>query len=276
MKKSSSLTRTLGPVSVRFINDLLKSGKVVFALKDAVDIYESDEHETIKFLSDLIARGILARIKPGVYIILQMGQEAAQLSNWPVIAQELANPDKYYLSYYSAMRIHGMTTHPLFDVYISITKRRRNRTISNFKYHFIYVNADHFWGYSNLWISKHNKVCISDLERTILDGLERPELCGGVKEVVRGIWSKKNELDWQKLEDYASRFRTKSAIKRLGYILELLEIGKIILPVLVKSITNAEDYSLLDPSGVKEGKRIRRWYLRINIDIEELKASVWG
>lgn len=269
-------TRTLGPISAKFINELLKNGRELFVLDDAVKVYGRGKNETIKFLSDLISRGVLARIKPSVYMVLQMGRESAQLSNWPILARALAVPDSYFISHYSAMRIHGMTTHPAFDIYISMPKRHRLRKINNMNYHFIYLHPNHFWGFSVRWINKHEKVCISDLERTILDGLERPELCGGVKEIIRGVWAKKNEVNWERLANYAAKYRTKSAVKRLGFILELLELGQPIILELLNIILNAKDYILLEPMRNKEGKRLSRWRVRINENLEELKQGVWG
>jgi predicted transcriptional regulator of viral defense system len=276
MNDGTAFTKTLGPISARFLNELQKIGKTFFSLEEAVKITGENQIETSKFLSDLIARGVLARLKQGKYIILQMGQEATQLSNWPIIARELAKPDNYYLSYLSAMRIHGMTTHPLLDVYISMPKRRRDRKISNFSYHFIYSDPNHFWGHYTFWITKQEKIYISDIERTLLDGLERPDLCGGIKEVIRGIWVKQKEIDWQKMKQYCEKFRTKAAVKRLGFILEVLNLSNDILPELVKIIFNAKDYILLDPNGSKEGKRVSRWRVRVNINIEEIRASVWA
>lgn len=276
MNDNAAFTKTLGPVSARFLNELQKSGKTLFTLEDAVKITGENQIETSKFLSDLVARGVLARLKQGKYIILQMGQEAIQLSNWPIIARELARPDNYYLSHYSAMRIHGMTTHALFDVYISMPHRRRVRKISNFTYHFIYIDPNHFWGHQAYWITRQEKIFVSDIEKTLLDGLERPELSGGIKEVIRGIWVKQKEINWQKMRQYCEKFRTKAAVKRLGFILDLLDLAPDILPELTKVIFNAKDYILLDPNGSKEGKRLSRWRIRININIEEIKASVWA
>ena len=276
MSNDEAYTRTLGPVSALFLNELHKKGKMIFILDDAAEIYGKKRVETSKFLSDLISRGLISRLKQCVYIILQAGQEAIQLSNWPIIARELAKPDNYYLSYYSAMRIHGMTTHPLFDVYIAMPKRRRDRKISNFTYHFIYSDPNHSWGHYAFWITKQEKIYISDIERTLLDGLERPDLCGGIKEVIRGIWVKQKEIDWQKMRQYCEKFRTKAVVKKLGFILEVLNLGNDILSELVKIIFNAKDYILLDPNGSKEGKRVSHWRVRVNINIEEIKASVWA
>ena len=94
--------------------------------------------------------------------------------------------------------------------------------------------------------------------------------------MVRGIWAKQKQINWQKMIQYSTKYRAKSVIKRLGFILELLELGQEILFSSSEIILNAKDYTLLDPIGTNKGKRVARWYLRVNINTEELKASVWG
>jgi len=101
-------------------------------------------------------------------------------------------------------------------------------------------------------------------------------LCGGIKEVIRGIWVKHKEIDPKKLVQYAKKFRTKSAVKRLGYILEMLEIDADYTDLLWETIASAKDYILLDPNGPKTGKRLSRWHIRVNMNVDELIASVWG
>src|SRR5579872_7395665 len=103
MKDKIPLKKTLGPVSARFVGELLQRGKIIFTIDDASEIYGKERKQTNNFLADLTKRGLFARIKSGVYLILQMGQENTQLSNWPVIARELAGVNNYYISHYSAM-----------------------------------------------------------------------------------------------------------------------------------------------------------------------------
>ena len=268
--------KTLGPVSIRLIQALRREGKNIFTLADATGILAKSRVETAKFLSGLVKREVLARIKSGVYIILNIGEEEAQMSNWPILARELASPNEYFISHYGAMRLHGMTTHPLLHVYITIPKRQRTKKINNITYHFIYSKETYFWGACVYWASKQEKVMVSDIQKTILDGLARPELCGGLIEVIRGIWLKQKEIDWNKLLKYSKKFQTKSAIKRLGFILESLNLGEDIVERLNKQISELNDYVLLDPHGDQRGKYLKRWKLKININPEEIKESIWG
>jgi predicted transcriptional regulator of viral defense system len=269
-------SRTLGPVSANIIYNLIALKKDIFSLDDACEIQGQGRLKTINLLRALVNRGVIARIKSGVFLILKMGQENTQLSNWPLIAHILAGKDNYYLSHYSAMRLLGMTTHPLTDVTITLSKRQKSKKIHNISYLFIYCKPAYFWGVSERWVTKEEKVYISDLERTILDGLERPDLCGGIQEVVRGIWSKQKQIDWNKLTHYAKRYHTKAAIKRLGFILEMLGLEDISLLLLKNIIINRKDYIPLDPNGMKFGKHLSRWHIQLNMNIDELKESIWG
>ena len=239
-------------------------------------IYGKNRYATGDFLSDLVKRGILARIKTGIYLLLQTGSEDTQLRNWPVIARELAGKDPYFISHYSAMRIHGMTTHPLNNVLMTTLKQKNKKTVSGITYNFINSKREHFWGDTAYWAAKQEQVRVSDPERTLLDGFDRPELCGGITDVARGIWASQKKIDFKKLGQYAARFRTKAAIKRLGFVLETLKIAPDLLPGLAGMIGEARDYVTLDPQGPKEGRHLKKWRIQVNLDPEELKASVWG
>lgn len=275
MRQYSPSIGTLGPVSAYLLKELSKRDGPFFTLDQASAIYGREPNQTAKFLSSLIKRGVLARVSAGVYLVLQPGQEDVQLSNWPLIARVIMGSDDYFLSHYSAMRIHGMTTHSLVDAYITVSKKRAVKTVGNITYHFIYCKSGDFWGWGDYWATKQQKIYVSDIQKTLLDGFERPDLCGGIKEIVRGIGIKHKEIDWDKMVKYAENFRTKAAVKRLGFILEMLEIGMDHLPSLEKIIAAAEDYIFLDPSGSKEGKYCGRWRIRLNMNVEELKSSVW-
>lgn len=275
MSEKFSLSKTVGPTSAKVIHDLFLQGKVIFTLDDAFAIYGKGRQETSNFLRDLVNRGVLARIKSGVFLILQMGHESTQLDNWPVIAHVLAEKNDYFISHYSAMRLHGMTTHPLMNVIITMSKRKVAKKVHNLLYQFIYSKPDHFWGMSQTWVTKQERVSVSDLERTILDGLDRPDLCGGIKEIARGIWNKQKKIDWGKVAQYAKKYHSKAAVKRLGFILEILKLGLDCTPLLEKIISSKNDYILLDPNGQKYGTYFSRWRMRINMNIDEITASVW-
>ena len=58
---------------------------------------------------------------------------------------------------------------------------------------------------------------ISGLERTILDGLRQPEYCGGVTEVAKGMWMRRDGISIPKLVEYCLRLDIGAVTRRLGH-----------------------------------------------------------
>ena len=66
---------------------------------------------------------------------------------------------------------------------------------------------------------------ISDLERTLLDGCFRPDLCGGILELGRALWMSREKLDFNRLLEYVKRFGKFVVAKRIGYLLDVYKLG---------------------------------------------------
>ncbi len=66
-------------------------------------------------------------------------------------------------------------------------------------YRFVYAPSAALWGHAPVWITPYEQVVVSDLERTLLDGLTRPALCAGISQVATALWLRHDDLDWEKL-----------------------------------------------------------------------------
>ena len=68
----------------------------------------------------------------------------------------------------------------------------------------------------------------SDLEKTLVDCVDRPELCGGIPEVVRIVSNafETGRVSLQKLVSYVKRFGSHAVAQRLGFIIEYIEEKK--------------------------------------------------
>jgi predicted transcriptional regulator of viral defense system len=74
-------------------------------------------------------------------------------------------------------------------------------------------------------VTAYEQVTVSDLERTILDSLARPDLCAGVGQIATGLWMRQNDYDWHKMAHYARKLDVGAVAQRLGHLLELLELA---------------------------------------------------
>ncbi len=276
MQNDKYNTKTLGPVSSFLITELKRSGRNIFRIKEAVAILKKNEKATADLLSELVKRGIILRLKSGLFLIVPREARSNYLENRYIVARELINPGSYYISHYSAMAVHGLTTQPVLKVFTTTAKRAKNRSISGFEFIFVYARPENFFGIEEKWVTKQEKIRVSDLEKTIVDALIRPELCGGVSEAAKGIWLAKDKINFQRLMDYCRKAGVKAAVKRLGFILQELNLGGDIAKDLEALVKNSASYALLDPTLKKQGKYLKRWRLRINFNPEELKSIIWA
>jgi predicted transcriptional regulator of viral defense system len=139
-------------------------------------------------------------------------------------------------------------------------------------FQFIYHNQTHFFGKTEIWVDSFDKVACSDLEKTFVDCLFKPEYGGGIVEIGKAIYQTRTAIDFEKLLEYCKRFDSQAVIKRLGFLLELLKIGGPIIEKLHNLKTDS--YILLDTEMEKDGKSFSRWSIWQNIDTETIENAL--
>jgi predicted transcriptional regulator of viral defense system len=203
----------------------------------------------------------------------ELGHAREYLGDPYVVAAEIVGSHDYFISHASAMDIHQMVTQPQLVVYATTTRSIRPRTILGTEFRFVRCKPVHFFGAKDHWATKIRKIKVSDLERTVIDGLRQSEYCGGFSEVAKGFWMRRQDMDVKKLVEYALVLNTGAVYRRLGYLLELFEVeASDQLELLRKKLTAT--YVLLDPVLPAEGKFLARWRLRLNVSPEEIKAII--
>jgi predicted transcriptional regulator of viral defense system len=197
------------------------------------------------------------------------------MPDWHLLAEHLTKGSDHYIGYYSALQIHNLITQPSLKEQIVVAKQIRPSVleIRDVSFQFIYHNADHFFGFKKVWIDSFNKVMCSDLEKTIIDCLFKPDYAGGIVEVARAIYTSKEKINWDMLFEYAQKFKSQAVIKRLGFILETLEINTGIIKQLRKAKTDS--YVLLDTELPKSGKMISRWSIQQNLETVTIKSAIY-
>jgi len=271
--QANTKLKTLGPQAAKLVAELHERCRAIFTLDDVEAITALVPKSARNFIAALVKRGVATRLKPGLFILVpfELGWEREYLGNPYVVARELAADQKYYISHASAMEIHQMTTQPQLVIYTCAAKRVRPCTIMGTEFRFVHCRKNTAFGIIEHWIEKTEKIRVSDIERTVIDGLARPEYCGGISELAKGMAMRRRDIDTRKLVDYALRLKKGVVIRRLGFLLELFEMAKPSqVARLQKRLTNA--YEILDPLLPDEGRHISRWKLRLNVSPEELEA----
>ena len=271
--KRNPAAKTLGPRAAELVTMLHERGRRVFRLADVTSITGLEAGSARSFVRKLVDRGVATRLRPGLYTLVpfELGRAREYFGNPYVVARELMGGKVYCLSHASAMDIHGMVTQPRLVVYVTSPSPMRGRTVLGTEFRFVRCHRSEVFGTAEHWVDKQEKVVVSDVERTVVDGLKQPGYCGGLTEVARGLAMRRTAVSAPKLVDYALRLGVGAVIRRLGYLMETCGIGA---PEDVARLREklTSTYSLLDPLLPPEGKFLARWRLRLNLSPEEIRA----
>jgi len=275
MPYKNNKLKTLGPQAAHLVTTLYEQNSPVFRLKEVQKILRLGEASSRNFVRNLVNRGVVTRLKPGLFILVpfELGKESEYIGNPFIVAREIMSRMDYYLSYATAMEIHGMVTQPQLVICITTLKSRRPINVLGIEFRFIHSQRKFFFGLSEHWVTKQEKVKVSDLERTIIDGLKQPEYCGGLTEVAKGLWMRHQDVNIARLIKYAVKTDVGAVIRRLGFLFELYGIGNVEDWELLRSYLS-ETYVRLDPLLPSEGKFLRKWRLQLNVSPEELLSVV--
>jgi len=273
-------SKTIGNTSAFLLAGLQEHGKLFFDTHDAMMVLSNRTPIAIRsLLSEMTKRGLLMRLKDGLYHIIPYDRAAADyFPDWHLVAHHLAGKTPYYIGYYSALVLHDLTTQPSFQEQVVVAKpfRPNIRAVKGVPFQFIYHNPLHFFGITKKWIDGVDQVNCSDLEKTFLDCLFQPDYAGGIVEIAKAIFKSKSMIRENNLNTYLQLFGSDAVIRRLGFLLELLEILPNLSNNLLQLIPHNTSYVVLDTGLPKEGKSNARWGIIQNMDLETIKTSVFS
>ena len=270
-------TKTLGPRAAQLFTELNELRRSTFTLADVRSITGLSAAAARNLVHKAQQRGLVTRLKPGLYNLVpfELGRATEHIDSPYLIARELAGAAPYFLSHGTALELHRMVTQPNFTVYVSCTRRVRPQMVGGYDFRFIHITAEQEFGAMKHWIDKERFVLISDMERTIIDGLRHPAFVGGITEVAKGLWMKRDVLKVERLADYARRLGVGAVVRRLGYLLEHYGLADASALEPLRGMLTAT-YQRLDPLLPAEGAFLSRWRLQLNVTPEELDAARLG
>ena len=273
--KANQQLKTRGPRLAFLVAELYERQKTIFNNQDVEAITGLSPKSARGLSVRLVERGLATRLKPGLFILVpaELVHERDYLGDPYVVAAEIVGGMDYFISHASAMDIHRMVTQPQLVIYATTTQAIRPRFVLGTEFRFVRCKPEHLFGSTDHWATKTRKIRVSDLERTVIDGLKQSEYCGGFSEVAKGFWMRRQGMDVKKLVEYALMLDIGAVYRRLGYLLELFETEETgQLELLQRKLTAT--YVLLDPILPAEGKFIARWRLRLNVSPEEIKTII--
>jgi predicted transcriptional regulator of viral defense system len=206
-------------------------------------------------------------LKRGLYALTPALLSGNSINEYE-IAMAIVTPAA--ICYWSAFHFHQLTQqtpHQVFVMTIAGTKvprafigKQNKGLISGIPYHILNVKKEHYFGIQKTWYGE-SEIYVTDLERTLLDGITKPKYCGGFAEVLEAFAIAREKFSLEKLISYAKQLGD-SAERRLGWVLENAGISDEMITLLKN---NPKGYIKLNASGEKKGKFNKRWRVRENI-----------
>lgn len=267
VKGIQNITRgPLGRSEARFLARV--SGRAAFTTGEAQGILEyKGDDSTRKFLDRLQRKGWIRRIRRGRFAVIPLssGESRTPQLHEFVVAMELVSPAT--IAYWSALNHYGMTEQLPRTVFVATNHpvRRPPGEVLGVSYKIISLRPEKFFGIMKDWIDEL-PFMITDREKTIIDGLDLPQYVGGVEEIAKALPTAWTQLNESKLRKYAAKIGNSAVAKRLGFLMETLELGD--AEALRKVVTLAPGFSPLDPALPRHGKYNRRWGLLVNTEIK--------
>ena len=213
----------------------------------------------------MIKNGELVSLYKGIYALPLEFLAGGPLHSFE-IAMKIAK--KGAISHRSALSYYELTDQVISKIYVTVPKERganlstkKLYEINGVNYELIRIAPQHYWGVKTIFIGEA-RIRITDLERTLIDGLSRPEACGGFREVLFAYEKGISKISPTTILSYAEK-TSLAVCKRLGLIFETLDVYQDIQKQ-IKSMPMPYTQRL-DAAGPRRGKVIKHWNLLENI-----------
>ncbi len=268
--------KTISFRSYALLKKLSEAGMSFFTISDASGILGEEKSSTIReLLRSMTERGLIMRIKEGLYHVIPYERDVQHyFPNWHLTAEALVGNKKYYLGFYTALDIQGLITQPSLIEQIVVKERvaPKNYIIKEIRFETITFNDKHFFGFEKMWIDDFNKISCSDLEKTIIDCLYKPDHANGISEIAKAIYKSREKIKSDRLITYLERFDAQVVYKRLGFLLNQLDILQPVTSEIKSRLSSS--YALLDPALSPKGKYHSQWKIIDNIDVKSVLESL--
>jgi predicted transcriptional regulator of viral defense system len=211
------------------VKEVLTLNEIKTIVEGVINRKTSKQYISQAFLKPLINKGRIERIRRGLYAIGIPSKNGILL--FPT-TQGTRNqgPDKFlvaskirskgFLSHHTAIELHGVSqTMGWRVVYVSVLRNKRFVTFDYRGVEYTSVSTQS----PDIGVSEIKQrgqpIRVSSPERTFIECLERPDLCGGWEEVLKSI-SQLRMTDPNLFLNIAKKKCNQTLIRRLGLILQ--------------------------------------------------------
>ena len=252
-----------------FLSRLAAENRSVFRYEEVANHWP-DSATAHYALSRLQRGGWLKRIERGLYMLvpLSAGPDRVWTENALVIGTHLVEPSA--IAYWSALRFWNFTEQVPHTVFVQSPRRKLQPKLilAGVQYQLVTIREPRFFGLARRAVDGQ-PIQVTDREKSVVDAADRPDLCGGIWQLAQALHGHWAEVDWPKLDEYLIRFGSGAVYKRLGYLVEALDMP---IPDRAERLAAWQAHltagiALLEPGELVGGSVRLRWRVRDNIGL---------
>lgn len=227
-------------------------------------------------LRGLIARGWVKRLRRGLFLLLPLdvtvGEGDVVEDTW-VLAERAFAP--CYVGGWSAAHHWGLTEQIFRETFVVTASHVRSShvQIAECSFRVAKVPAMRVARAGAVWRGS-TRVHVSDRELTITDALADPAWVGGFRHLVEIVRSYHESDAWKpaRLLSRLAALDRGAAYKRLGFIAELLSpVPEGVVDACLER--RSAGVIALDPAVRARGTIQRRWGVRVNVELRDLRSE---
>lgn len=183
----------------------------IFNLNDVVSV-TGNERTAKGLLSRYLKRALIIKIRRNLYSVTELSSGVASANHFEIASN--ISPTSY-VAYHTAIEYHGIAHQQFFEVYVASESRFKNFEFENINY--LYCHSKIFDGVETPPLNSKIKVC--NLERTIVDCLDRIDRVGGLEELIRALAMVKIVRE-DLLLFYLKLYNNAFLYKKVGFVLD--------------------------------------------------------
>lgn len=189
--------------------------KLIFSPTDIVS-----QVRTLRSATTILARyqkqGYVSKIRRGLYCVNNIATKMPEADKYQIASSITPSA---YVAYHSAMEYHGFAHQLYYDVVVGTRQKFNAFNFDGYHYasHLTYIDT-------GIDISPANSlVSVTNVERTIVDCIDRIDLCGGLEELKNCLQSIRYLRDEQLLATLHAYGKT-ALYKKTGFLLQSLQM----------------------------------------------------